>query len=155
MDSDENLDVLAELNLSLDEVSSTTGIDQEKLEELFDKAEGSIAFCQSLWQLFIDQGMITDQTSPDYYVMEKVIDGLYGELAAVTLMFSEPAFQMDKHIDGIIALFESTGSAIESKGANIVPQEVVDGFKSFARRLKNARTVTKAAQSTLDQKKSP
>lgn len=149
---DEHLDVLAELNLSLDEVSASTGIDQEKLEELFDKAEGSVAFCQSLWQLFIDQGLITDQTTPDFYVMEKIIDGLYGELAAVTLMLSEPAFGMDKHLEGIIALFESTGNAIEGKGLDIVPPEVVNGFRSFANRLKNAQVVKKAA---LEQHKNP
>jgi len=152
MDSDENLDVLAELTLATDEVASSTGIAQEKLEELFDKAEGSIAFCQSLWQLLIEQGMITDQETPDYYVMEKVIDGLYGEIAAMTLMFSEPAFDMDKYIDGIIALFDSTGSAIQSKDVGHVPPEVVQGFRSFASRLRNAKTVQKAL---LAQQKSP
>ena len=152
MDSDENLDVLAELNLAIDEVSTATGIDQDKLEELFEKAEASIAFSQSLWQLFIDQGMITDDKNPDPYVMEKVIDGLYGEIAAMTLMFSVPEFEMSKHVDGMIALFESTGSAIKAKDGGQVPPEVIEGFKSFARRLKNAQTVTAAA---LAQKKSP
>ena len=145
MDSDENLDVLAELNLAIDDVSTATGIPQEKLEELFERAEASIAFSQSLWQLFIDQGMITEDKTPDPYIMEKVIDGLYGEIAAMTLMFSEPAFDMDKYIGGVIALFESTGSAIESKNVGHVPPEVVQGFKSFARRLKNAQAVTSAA----------
>ena len=121
-------------------------IDDEDMtkEELvaLESAGDSMAFTQSLWNLLRDQGLITDSYDPDFYIMEKAIDLLYGELAAATLMFSDPSFDLSREIDKVITLFEGTNRSLAKADVdNVVPHEVIQGFKAFANRLTNAKLV--------------
>ena len=130
---------------NIDIVSSLVDDDMTREEcEALESAADAMAFCQSLWNLFRDQGLITSSFDPDFYTMEKVVDALYGELAAVTLMFSDESFDLSPAVDKVIAVFNQTSVAIKKANKdNSVPPEVIQGFKSFANRLGNAKKVRK------------
>lgn len=128
---------------NIDIVSAMIDDDTELSDVIaLEAAADSMAFTQSLWNLFKDQGLITSSNDPDFYTMEKVIDLLYGELHAVTMMFSDPAFDFSEHVDKIILMFEATNSSLKKNDTNKdVPPEVVQGFKSFANRLSNTKKI--------------
>lgn len=152
---DECLDILDHLQESASDIATAINImPRGKLDEALEAAAEYVAFSSSLWNLFKDQGLISDSEVPSVYLMERVIDGLYGELAAVTLLLSEPSFGMEKYLDGIIALFDATGKAINAKAADTVPPEVIQGFKSFAARLRNSDVIKKKAAEALRAQKS-
>jgi len=114
-------------------------------EFAIDAALDSMAFSLSLWNLLKDQGLITDSEEPDFVLMERAIDALYGELAAVTLMFTEESFKLAPYVEKVITLFEGTSSTLDKANVgHVVPPEVVQGFKSFAARLKNAALLKKS-----------
>lgn len=111
-----------------------------EISEALETGADAMAFCQSLWDLFREHGLITDSTTPDVYVMEKVIDSLYGELAAVTLMLSADELAFGPYLDQTIQMFATQPNLLTKAndvGANI-PPEVINGFRAFAARLRNA-----------------
>lgn len=127
---------------SIDIVASLIDDDLSSREvEALEAASDAMAFCQSLWNLFKDQGLITSSEDPDFYTMEKVIDSLYGELAAATLMFSDESFDLSSHLEKIISMFENVHGSVKAKNDGTVPPEVVQGFKAFANRLSNAKII--------------
>lgn len=114
-------------------------------EAALDTALDSMAFSLSLWNLLREQGLLVDSEEPNFVLMERAIDALYGELAAVTLMFTEESFNLAPHVDKIITLFEGTSQTLDKANVeHIVPPEVIQGFKSFAARLKNASLLKKS-----------
>lgn len=128
---------------SIDIVSAMIDDDSDISDVIaLESAADSMAFTQSLWNLFKDHGLITSSDDPDFYTMEKVIDSLYGELAAVTLMFSDSSFDLSNHVDKVIQMFERTNSSLKKANTDgSVPPEIVQGFKAFANRLENAKKV--------------
>jgi len=122
----------------------TSLVDDETDDEIADALEAgadALAFNQSLWNLFLEHGLVSDSTTPDTYKMEKIIDSLYGEIAAMTLMFVSDAFSMSKYIDEIIQLFMTQSEQLNkaNQADKVVPPEVVAGFRAFGNRLKNAK----------------
>jgi len=134
----------------MDCLQANTGVNpghiaSDTLDESVEVALDSMAFSLSLWNLLRDQGLITNSEEPDFVLMERAIDALYGELAAVTLMFTEESFKLAPYVEKVITLFEGTSNTLNKANVeHVVPPEVIQGFKSFAARLKNAALLKKS-----------
>ncbi len=95
-------------------------------------AEDALTFTKSLWNLMKDQGLQSDSDIPDIQLMEKVIDRIYGELGAASLMFTDESFK------GLPALFKGTAHRLSlHTGEDAPPPEIIEGFRDFAIRLEN------------------
>lgn len=114
---------------------------QEKVEAL-EAAQDALAFSHALWTLFKDQGLTNAPDAPNYQVMEKVIDSLYGELGAMTLLFVHPDLGMTHMLDKVANMFANQQKYIKEHDTDkVVPQEITRGFAAFAARLRNAKNL--------------
>lgn len=125
-----------------DDAVASGWLSSPEVVDAIEAAADSMSFVQSLWNLVLEHGLVTESDTPDTYKLEKVIDSLYGELAAVTLLLSIDELGMGPYLDRIIALFDTQAELLTKANPNVdyvVPPEVISGFRAFAARLRNAQ----------------
>ena len=94
----------------------------------------SMAFVQSLHQMFKDNGM-TSTDEPDLDELENLIDALHGELGAAVLFLCEPSFARVPDMLRVIS------KQLAKQDAEVVgvPPVVFKGFERLAKRIENTR----------------
>lgn len=111
-----------------------------------ESAADALSFAQSLWDLLQENGLMVESSTPDFAVMEKAIDLLYGELHSVTMMFSGDEFAK------LPQVFDATADAIaNAPNSSVVPNEVIRGYRDFANRLRNASASRKSMARKLEE----
>lgn len=126
----------------LDEKAPASALSTEAAESAAD----ALSFAQSLWDLLQDNGLMVESSTPDFAVMEKAIDLLYGELHSVTMMFSGDEFAK------LPQVFDATADAIaNAPNSSVVPNEVIRGYRDFANRLRNASASRKSMARKLEE----
>lgn len=103
----------------------------------------AIAFSQSLWDLFGDQGSVDKNADIDYGKLENLIDGIHGELAAACVFLSEDAFEKVPDMLRLIA------AAVERDPSKSVPKVVIEGYRRLATRIEATRTNIRTAKKIL------
>lgn len=126
-------------------ISVIDGVTAENADvaNALDKANDALAFSQSLWNLFKEQGFIAlDDNEVDYALMENIIDGLNGELAAACLFLCE-APEVPK-------LMRDISDKLEKQSPDkAVPMVVAKGYKRIAARIENTKIEVEKAKLKL------
>lgn len=124
---------------ALDSLEPTESISQEAL----DAGADALAFAQSLWDLFGDQGSVNKDSDIDYGKLENLIDGIHGELAAACVFLSEDSFEKVPDMLRLIA------AAVERDPSKSVPKVVIEGYRRLATRIEATRANIRTAKKLL------
>lgn len=117
----------------LEDIESADPEEEDALQTALD----AMAFAQSLWNHLKENGLYTAKEDPDFDVMQRAIDLLYGELHAATMFLSDTAFERIPEVfDGIA---ESLDTARKGVHGDSVPPEVIRGYRDFANRVRSAQ----------------
>lgn len=103
--------------------------------EAREKALDALAFVESLYQMFKDNGMTTKEEA-DVDELENLVDALHGELGAAVLFLCEPVFARVPDMMRVVA-------QQVAKDEN-VPPVIAKGFERVAKRIENTRVKMQA-----------
>lgn len=121
--------------------------DNGDVSQALEKASDALAFGQTLWEVFKLQGFVPlDAVDVDYSLMEHVIDGLNGELAAVCLFLCE-------HSEVPKVLRANADSLDAQNPEGVVPHPVIAGFRRIADRIENTKIQVEKAKALVAQMK--
>ena len=106
--------------------------DSDIASDTVDAASDSIAFVAALHGLYVDSGVLNEDSPIDCGVLENLVDAYHGELMAAALLLSEDSFK------GIPELLRGTAKSLEDPDDS-VPLVVRKGFERLANRIEQAR----------------
>ena len=101
-------------------------------DDALEAASDCLAFVESLYSVFRDNGYDIPE-EPDLSVLEAIIDGLNGELAAASLFLSEDSF---KAVPGML---RHIGENFPQAKGQEVPTVITKGFSRLANRIEATR----------------
>ena len=116
---------MSDFETYLEELESGDDVSEEALEAATD----ALAFCLALHEALRENGYTTDDPSIPF--LERTVDGMMGELAAASIVMSEGVFK------GLPDIMRTNADTLEKH--NVVPPAVVQGFRSFAKRIEATR----------------
>ena len=112
----------------LEELENGDDVSSEALEA----ASDSLAFVTSLHDMFKENGVDVPE-EPNVSVLENIIDGVLGELAAASIFLSENSFQQVPNI------LRNVEKAFTQESGKEVPTVITKGFSRFADRIEATR----------------
>lgn len=121
-----------------------------EMEAALERAQDSLAFTQSLWNLFSELQLHQDGASPDYYKMENIIDSINGELGAAVLFLNSLSIDSEAELlrnAELLEVFSKTDTS------NSIPYVIIEGNRRLAARVKNTKKLMEAQQITADQER--
>lgn len=112
-------------------------------DDALEAASDSLAFVESLYSVFRDNGYDIP-AEPDLSILESIIDGLHGELAAASLFLSEDSF---KEVPGILRHIGENFPQVEGRE---VPTVITRGFSRLANRIEATRVQQQQMKELLE-----
>lgn len=111
--------------------------------EALDAASDCLAFVASLYSVFRENGYDVPE-EPDLAVLEAMIDGMSGELAAASLFLSEDSF---KEVPGILRHISENFPQVQGQE---VPPVITKGFSRLANRIDATRVQQQQMKELLE-----
>jgi hypothetical protein len=100
--------------------------------EAIDAAADSFAFVLALHTMFADNG-VNVGSEPNISVLENIIDGVLGELAAASIFLSEDCFAL------VPKMLRTISSSFTQREGEEVPTVITKGFSRLADRIEATR----------------
>ena len=130
---------MSKLETYMEELENGENISDDALEA----ASDSLAFVESLYSVFRDNGYDIPE-EPDLSVLEAIIDGIHGELAAASLFLSEDSFK------GVPDILRHIGENFPAAHGQEVPAVITRGFTRLANRIEATRVQQQQMKDLLE-----
>lgn len=102
-------------------------------EEALEAGGDALAFAQQLHQLYVDQGVLPEDSELDLNLLENLVDAYHGELAAAAIFLSEDSWPR------VSEAIRATGESLDKDPNCGVPKIVSKGFIRLANRVDQAK----------------
>lgn len=112
-------------------------------EDALEAASDCLAFVASLYSVFRQNGYDVPE-EPDLSVLEAMIDGMSGELAAASLFLSEDSFK------DVPAMLRHISENFPQVDGQEVPQVITKGFSRLANRIDATRVQQQQMKELLE-----
>jgi len=119
--------------------------DDPNVKKALDFASDSVAFVETLFSVFVQNGFLPADREPTLADLEVVIDCVFGELTSASLFLSDPNFA---RVPGMLRAVESQ----LAEASEPIPPVVLQGFGRLATRIENTRLSTSHFKSLLGNK---